>query len=356
MTKKSPNLFIPGPVNVAPEILKAMTQPMIGHRSPEFSDLYKDVTDGIRRLLQIDQSAYLSSSSATGLWEAVVRNVSPKRTLCCVNGAFSSRWHRTVVDNGFDADVIEAKWGKAIKPEMIEDALNAMDYDLITIVHNETSTGVANPIKEIAEVLKQFPETVFAVDAVSSMMGMHIDISGWEIDVCLASVQKCWALPPGFSMCTVSEKVLAKSEAANNKGYYFDFIEWEKSNQKNQTVVTPSIAHMYGLQAQINRIELEGLENRIARYASLAEQTRQWAQERGQSMFSEERYHSDTVSCITNGMNWDLAKISDDLFEKGYRFSNGYGKLKGSAFRIPHMGETTEEFLSKYLREIDSLT
>ncbi len=356
MSQKSPKLFIPGPVDVAPEILEAITQPMIGHRSPEFSELYKDVTDGIRRLLKTDQSVYLSSSSATGLWEAAVKNVDPKRTLCCVNGAFSSRWHRTVVDNGYEADAIEAEWGKAIKPEMIEEALKAKDYDLITFVHNETSTGVASPLQEISNVIKKFPDMIFAVDAVSSMMGMEINIDGWGIDICLASVQKCWALPPGFSICTVSDNVLARSEKASNKGYYFDFIEWDKSNQKNQTVVTPSIPHMYGLQAQIKRIEAEGLKQRIKRYAELALQTRDWAAQRGQSMFSQEGFHSDTVSCMANDQGWDLSKLSDQLFQKGYRFSNGYGKLKGSAFRIPHMGETTEESLSKYLREIDSLT
>ena len=356
MTQKPVKLFIPGPVDVAPEILEAMTQPMVGHRAPEFSVLYQDITDGIRRLLKTENAVYLSSSSATGLWEATVRNVAPKRTLCCVNGAFSSRWHKTVIGNGFTADLLEVEWGKAITPNMISEALKTTGYDLIRFVHNETSTGVASPLKEVSEVLRDFPETVFAVDAVSSMMGMEIEIENWGIDVCLASVQKCWALPPGFSICIVSEKVLARSAKAENKGYYFDFMEWEKSNQKNQTVVTPSIAHMYGLQAQIKRIESEGMDARIQRYATLADMTRSWAAEKGQSMFSEDGYCSNTVSCMKNDQEWDLVKLSDDLFEKGYRFSNGYGTLKGSAFRIPHMGETTEESLSKYLREIDSLT
>lgn len=356
MNKKPASLFIPGPVDVAPEILEAMTQPMIGHRSLEFSSLYKDVTDGIRRLMKTENSVFLSSSSSTGLWEATVRNVSPKRTLCCVNGAFSSRWHRTVIDNGFDADVIEVEWGKAIKPEMTESVLGKKRYDLVTFVHNETSTGVASPLQEIGEVLKKFPATVFAVDAVSSMMGMDIDIESWGIDVCLASVQKCWALPPGFSICTVSKKVLKRSANVKNKGYYFDFTEWKKSDVKNQTAVTPSIAHMYGLQAQIKRIEKEGLENRIKRYAGLARLTRDWAAGRGHSMFSEDGFHSDTISCINNNQGWDLDALSEDLVQQGFRFANGYGKLKGKTFRIPHLGETDEKKLSNYLRCIDSMT
>jgi len=290
------------------------------------------------------------------LWEATVRNVAPKRTLCCVNGAFSSRWHKTVIDNGFEADVLEVEWGKAITADLVSEAIKKNTYDLITFVHNETSTGVASPLKEVGEVLKKYPETVFAVDAVSSMMGMEISIEDWGIDICLASVQKCWALPPGFSICIVSKKVLNKSAETKNKGYYFDFMEWEKSNLKNQTVVTPSIAHMYGLQAQIKRIETEGLETRIDRYASLAEMTRNWVEEKGQSMFSEKGYYSDTVSCMINNQGWDLTKLSDDLFDRGFRFSNGYGKLKGTAFRIPHMGETNSETLSNYLYEIDLLT
>ena len=152
MPIKPAKLFIPGPVDVAPEILEAMTQPMMGHRAPEFSVLYKDVTDGIRRLMKTDNSVYLSTSSATGLWEATVRNVAPKRTLCCVNGAFSSRWHKTVIDNGFEADVLEVEWGKAITADLVSEAIKKNTYDLITFVHNETSTGVASPLKEVGEV------------------------------------------------------------------------------------------------------------------------------------------------------------------------------------------------------------
>lgn len=348
-----PSLFIPGPVDVAPEVWEAMAQPMIGHRAPEFSDLYRDITQGIADLMQTEHHVYLSTSSATGLWEAAVRNIAPKRALCCINGAFSERWYKTVVANGFSADTLEVEWGKAIRPEMVRQALASNHYDMVTVVHNETSTGVTSPLGEIAEVMRDYPDVFFAVDAVSSMLGMPIDIDNWGVDILLASVQKAWALPPGFSICLVSDRVLDHSREVKHKGYYFDFVAWEKKAAKGQTIVTPSIMHMYGLQKQIDRIRDEGLDQRYARYHHLAKLTRTWAHSRGLSMFSEEDFHSDTVSCINNSGGWDLEKLTGELLDREYRFSRGYGKLKDDTFRIPHMGEITEDSLRKYLTTIE---
>jgi len=350
-------LFIPGPVDVAPEVAEAMAQPVIGHRSAAFSELYREITSGIAEFMFTNQHVYLSTSSATGLWEAAARNLAPKKALCCVNGAFSRRWFSTIQKNGFAAEILDVEWGKGISPEMIRERLQTGGYDVLTLVHNETSTGVAGPLEAIGKMMKsEFPDVYFAVDAVSSMVGLPIRFDDWGIDILLASVQKAWALPPGFSICVVSDRVLKRSETVENKGYYFDFIAWEASAQKGQTIVTPSIAHMYGLKKQIERIKTEGLENRFQRYSKLAQKTRDWTNSNGLTMFSEEGYYSDTVSCINNTKSWDLADLGKRLYDEGYQFSNGYGKLKGSAFRIPHMGETNEHTLTEYLDCIDSLT
>ncbi|RMF07421.1 MAG: alanine--glyoxylate aminotransferase family protein [Candidatus Neomarinimicrobiota bacterium] len=355
--KKAVSLFIPGPVDVAPEVAAAMTRPMIGHRSPAFADLYREVTAGIAALMSTRNPVFLSTSSATGLWEAAARNLAPRKALCCVNGAFSERWFTTIQKCGFSADKLEVEWGRGIAPDRIRERLVTGAYDVLTLVHNETSTGVAEPLEAIGRMMvEEFPDVYFAVDAVSSMVGLPIRIDDWGIDILLASVQKAWALPPGFSICIVSDRVIRRSETVRNKGYYFDFVAWAASAQKGQTIITPSIPHMYGLQTQIERIQKEGIENRYERYRRLAERTRSWGRSRGLTLFSEEGYHSDTVTCFRNTRNWDLADLGDRLYAEGYQFSNGYGKLKGSAFRIPHMGEITDRSLAAYLDCIDSLT
>jgi len=204
-------------------------------------------------------------------------------------------------------------------------------------------------------VQDEFPDVYFAVDAVSSMVGMPIRFDDWGIDILLASVQKAWALPPGFSICIVRDRVLKRSSSVTQKGYYFDFIAWEKKASKGQTIVTPSIPHMYGLKKQIERIRSEGLASRFDRYRAMAKATRAWAQTMGLTMFSEAGFHSDTVSCIRNDVGWDLEHLGRDLMDRGYQFSNGYGRLKNQTFRIPHMGETTPEILSAYLKLISDL-
>ncbi|MFQ6614311.1 MAG: pyridoxal-phosphate-dependent aminotransferase family protein [Fidelibacterota bacterium] len=353
---KPVRLFIPGPVDVAPEVLAAMMTPMIGHRSVAFSDLHHDLTLGIGELMFTGQHVYLGTCSATGLWEATIRNLAPRKTLCCVNGAFSRRWYTTIKDNGFDADLLEIEWGRAIHPDDIRRALRSGNYQALTLVHNETSTGVASPLKAIGVMLRtEFPDLFFAVDAVSSVVGMPIRFDDWGIDILLASVQKAWALPPGFSICVVSDRTLKRSATVKNKGYYFDFVAWEKKARQHQTIVTPSIPHMFGLKKQLERIWEEGLTNRFRRYRDLAEYTRTWARSQGQEMFSESGYHSDTVSCIQNDAGWDLEGLGHKLLRHGYQFSNGYGRLRSMTFRIPHMGETSRETLVPYLDLITRL-
>lgn len=350
-----PKLFIPGPVSVHPEIVKAMAKPMIGHRTPEFSELFRVVVSGVQEVLQTENHIYLSTSSATGLMEATVRNTVKKRALNLVCGAFSLRWHHITDACGFDSDAVGVDWGKALKPEHVKMALEEADYDVVTIVHNETSTGVMNPLGEIVKTIRENSDALIFVDTVSSMSGVNIPVDDWGIDIALASVQKAWGLPPGFAVMSVSDRTIKRSKDQPSKGYYFDFEVFEKYYAREQTPSTPSIPHMYALKRQVERIREEGLLNRFERHKTMAKMTRDWAENRGFELFSEALYHSNTLTCINNNLEIDVADLSKKLLEKGYRISNGYGPLKGKAFRIAHMADTQPEDLQELLNTIDGI-
>ncbi|MBS1272077.1 MAG: Serine-pyruvate aminotransferase [Candidatus Marinimicrobia bacterium] len=350
-----PKLFIPGPVTVRPEILDAMNQPMIGHRTPEFSALYQEVVAGVQTVLQTENRVYLSTSSATGLMEAAVRNTVKNRCLNLVCGAFSLRWHHITDACGFKSDAVGIEWGDAINPEHVEMALDEADYDVVTIVHNETSTGVMNPLKGITEVIRDNSDALILVDTVSSMSGVNIPVDDWGIDIALASVQKAWGLPPGFAVMSISDRALERSKDQPNKGYYFDFEVFEKYHQRGQTPSTPSLPHMYGLQRQLDRIGDEGLLNRFDRHKSMAARTREWALNHGFDIFAEEPYQSHTLTCIENTLDVDIAELSSQLLERGFRISNGYGPLKGKTFRIAHMADTQPDDLEELLGQLDEI-
>ncbi|NIA23585.1 MAG: aminotransferase class V-fold PLP-dependent enzyme [Proteobacteria bacterium] len=346
-------LFIPGPTEVRKSILEAMATPMIGHRFPEFDELFKSTVEKVQKLLYTKNVIFVSTSSSTGLMEGAMRNCVSKRVLSCVNGAFSKRWAQIAEANGKEVDRLEVEWGKAVKPEMIDEKLKTGKYDAISLVLNETSTGVYAPIAEIAEVMKKYPDVIFMVDAVSCMAGTKIEVDKLGIDVVLAGVQKAFALPPGLAVAAISKKAMEKAKIIKNRGYYFDFLVMKKYYDKWETPATPSISHIYALDKQMSDIFEEGLDNRFKRHLKMAEYTRNWAKERGFTMFSEEGHHSPTVSCINNTKGFKIGDLNAFLAKKGAVISNGYGILKEKTFRIAHMGDTQMSNMEELLYWID---
>ena len=347
-------LFIPGPTEVSKEILEVMKTPMIGHRSKEFSELYDSVIPKIKKVLYTENKVFLSTSSATGLMEGAIRNCVKERALNLVCGAFSKRWHLITKANGKEADAVEVEMGQAITAEMVKDALKTGKYDAVTLVHNETSTGVMNPIEEIAEVMKEFPDVCFLVDAVSSMSGVKIEVDTLGIDVCLAGVQKCFALPPGFAICSVSEKALKKAETIDNRGYYFDFLTFLKYDGKHQTPTTPVISLIYAFDKQLDRMLEEGLENRYARHLEMANYIRDWTREYF-DFFPDEKYLSVTLTAVKNTRSISVADLNTELAKKDAMISNGYGKLKEKSFRIAHMGDLKLDDMKWLLSTINEI-
>lgn len=349
-------LFIPGPTEVREEILKEMARPMIGHRSKEISVLLGEIVPKLQKLLFTKNKVFIFTSSSTGVMEAAMRNCVKEKVLVLVCGGFGERWAKIAIANGKKIEVVEVPWGEAILPEMVDEKLKESKFDAVALVHNETSTGVMNPISEISQVLKKYPEVCFLVDAVSSMAGVKIEVDKLGIDVILAGVQKCFALPPGITVCAVSEKALKKAAEVENRGYYFDFLSYLKTfEEKQQTPETPSVSHLFALNRQLDYIlSEEGLENRFQRHKEMANLVQNWARERF-ALFCNERYLSDTVTGINNSRNIDIGKLREELRKRGKEISDGYGKLKGKCFRIAHMGDIKLSEIKELLTDIDEI-
>uniref|UniRef100_A0A831U9U2 Alanine--glyoxylate aminotransferase family protein n=1 Tax=Geobacter metallireducens TaxID=28232 RepID=A0A831U9U2_GEOME len=350
MAKK---LFIPGPVEVHPDILQAMATPMVGHRMPEYATLHGRVTAGLKKLLATGSPVFLSTSSAFGVMEGAVRNLVSGRCVNFCNGAFSDKWHDVTLRCGKEADAVKVEWGKPITPELVDKALATGRYDSLTLIHNESSTGVMSPLPEIAAVLRKYPDVVSIIDTVSSMSALPIPVDELGIDCCIFGVQKAFALPPGLAVFTASGKALARARTVEGRGYYFDFLEFEANDAKNNTPSTPCISLVYALDKQLERIFAEGLERRWARHRELAAFVRGWVADRGYGFFAEEPYRSITLTCAVNSRGTDLAALKKMLGERGFAFDDGYGKIKGKTFRIPHMGDMQRSDLEEFVGVID---
>ena len=344
MVKK---LFIPGPVTVHPDILAAMATPMIGHRMKEYAQLHGRVTAGLKKVLFTDGPVFLATSSAFGVMEGAIRNLVGTRCANFCNGAFSDKWHDVTLRCGKQADAFRFEWGKPVTPEAVEQALSSGKYDSMTMIHNESSTGVMSPLPEIAEVMRKFPDVMFIVDTVSSMSALKIPVDELGIDCCIFGVQKAFALPPGLAIFTASEKALQRASAMEGRGYYFDFMEFAANDAKDNTPSTPCISQIYALDRQLERIFAEGLETRWARHRDMADYVRQWVACRGFEPFPEPGSASLTLTCSRNTRGIDLASLKKQLGEAGFAFDDGYGKIKGQTFRIPHMGDMTRADLDE---------
>jgi predicted phosphoserine aminotransferase len=347
-------LFIPGPVDVHPEVLAAQAQPMMAHRSAEFESIFHGAANKMRSLFGTESRVFITASSGTGLQEAVVRNLVKKRMLSCVNGAFGARWHQVAQDNGKEANKLEVDWDQPVAGDVVAEVVKDRGYEIVTVVHNETSTGLMNPINEVAGAVKEVsPNTIVCVDAVSSLGGVEVQMDAWGLDVVLTSSQKCLALPPGLGFAAVSDRALARAEEVPERGWYFDFLRLEKHRLKNSTPATSAVSLIYALALQLDRIMEEGLANRFARHADMAQRVQEWALEQGFDLFAPEGYRSKTMTAIENRLEVEVGEMNAFLQEKGMRIANGYGPMKNKTFRIGHMGETQLEDLDVLLKALD---
>lgn len=348
-------LFIPGPIAVSDKTLRAMAQPMIGHRSADFVALYQSIQPELQGLMYTQDPVYISTSSAWGVMEGAIRNVVQKKVLNCMNGAFSDKWNDVSLRDAKAATALKFEWGQPVDPEAVRRELATGGYDAITIIHNETSCGCMSDLDAIMKVVRSFPDVISIVDTVSSFSAMPIKKDELGIDVLITGSQKALALPPGLSLLSVSKRALDRAAKTEGRGYYFDFVEFQKNHENGMTPSTPVIPLIYALKSKLEDIKAEGLEARYARHVRLNNMVRDFVFSKGFKLFPKEGYGSVTLNCFANTLNIDLGALNKTLKSKHKLvIDGGYGKLKGKTFRISNMGDETDETIAAMLKSLDA--
>jgi len=351
-------LFIPGPVEVSAKSFQAFSTPMIGHRGQGFKDLYAKIQPQLQQLLATKQLVYMSTSSAWGVMEGAIRNLVQKRVLNCMCGAFSDKWLDVSRRCGKEAEPLQVPWGSPIRADLVDAKLATGQFDTLTLIHNETSTGVMSPLAEIAALKQKYPDVMFIVDSVSAMSAVPLQFDALGVDVLLAGTQKAFALPPGFAVFVCSPAALARAAKTRDRGYYFDFVEFQKNAEQSMTPSTPSIGHVNALSSKLDEFFAEGLEARYARHKKLAGMTRAWAANNGFTFFPEPGFESLTLTCVNNGAKpggraVDVPKLQKLVKDQGFLIDGGYGKIKGTTFRVSNMGDETEASMSQLYAALD---
>ncbi|MBM7855153.1 aspartate aminotransferase-like enzyme [Desulfohalotomaculum tongense] len=338
-------LMIPGPTPVPPAVVNAMSRPIIGHRSAEFAALIGRVTDKLKKVFQTENEVFVLACSGTGGLEAAVANVvSPGDKVITLNtGKFGERFGELARKYGADVDEIKFGWGCDVDIRVVEEKLKAdPDIKAVFATHNETSTGVVNDIEGLGRLTAQH-QAVLVVDAVSSMGGMDIRTDEWKVDIMVSGSQKAMMLPPGLAFVSVSPKAWNVIEQNKAPKYYFDLIKARKSLGKNNTPYTSAVSLYYGLEAALDMMLEEGLENVFKRHKLLAKATRAAVMALGLELLPALEYASDTVTAVQCPMTVDVNNLRKTLLDK-YRVmvAGGQGELKGKIFRIAHMGYTAK--------------
>ena len=355
--------FLPGPTEVPPDLFDAMRRPVAGHRSPEISRVMEGLQPAASQLFQSSRPVYLSTSSATGMMEAAITNLTRRRVLCLVNGSFSHRFHAIAAATGRPADKLETEWGQPNLPEQLRAALseNPGRYDLVTVVHSESSTGVLNPLEELAAVVHEFDDVLIAIDTVSSLAGAPVLTDAWGLDFVLTGSQKAVALPPGLALAVASERALARAREVEHRGFYFDLLKFEKNLERWQTPNTPAVSLFFALERQLARMMEEGLEARWRRHDEMARRTWEWVDGRAERtgrpwrVLAPQGYRSPCVTVIMLPEGLTGPEVVSRAAARGYTVAAGYGPLKEPSFRIGHMGEHTPEELEALLAVLDDV-
>src|SRR5260370_9012288 len=350
------NLFIPGPVEVSEKTWAAFSRPMIGDRGDDFKTHYRAIHPGLQTLFGTKQSVLLSACSAWGVKEASIRNLADRGVLCCMCGAFSDKWLDVAKRCGKKAEPLQVDWGKHIDPKAVDRQLASGKFDTVTLTHSETSTGLMNPLEEICSALAKYPDVALILDTVSSFSAVKIEMDALGFYLMLTGAQKAHALPPGFSLFSVSDKAFARAEKIQNRGFYFDFLEFRKDQAEWVTPSTPTIPHIHPLQSTLAQTFEEGLEARFARHARTNAIVHDWVRRAGFDFFAEEGFRSKTLTCVKNNKGIDVLEFARKLREKHHLVIDpGHGKIRGKTFRLSNMGDETEETVSHLLACLDDV-
>ncbi len=357
LVKPRYKLFTAGPVACFPEVLEVMKIQMFSHRSKEYQLIHTDTINRLKRFLEVKEGeVLLFPSSGTGVMEASIRNaVSPGgKVLVTIVGAFGKRYAEVVERNGRIPIKLEVPYGKPVTPELLDEKLSEnKDVEAVTITYNETSTGVLNPLRELAKVAKEHDKLVF-VDAVSAMGGADIKFSEWGIDIVFASSQKAFGVPPGLAIGAFCPEIFEIAKKIPNRGWYFDLLLYKKYNdEKHSTPSTPPMPQIFGLNAALRLVErMGGKEKWLAMYDRRARRIREGVKNLGLRLLAEPGYESPTITPVfaPEGINGTL--IYERMRERGFELAKGYGELKEKTFRIGHMGYITDKDIDEMLENL----
>jgi predicted phosphoserine aminotransferase len=347
--------FLPGPSYVLEETRQALTGPMASHRSAAFKALYAKIAERLPQVFRTAGDVMIATGSSTLVMESAVVSTVGSEVLNLTCGAFSERWHAISRAVGKNADAVSVPWGQAVDPGLVRAALRRKKYEAVTLVHNETSTGVMNPLAEIARVVREESDALLLVDTVSSLGGAPVETDEWGIDVVLAGTQKALALPPGLTLFTFSDRAWERASRLPHRGFYTDLVRYRDKHREGGTITTPAIPHVYALDRQLDRILAEGMEARWERHARLARRTAEWAERSGCAYASAPGAWSLTVSCLKTPAGVPVQALVQGLAARGFTVAGGYGDWKPTTFRIGHMGEVRERDLDGLLAAADEV-
>ncbi|MGD2113636.1 MAG: alanine--glyoxylate aminotransferase family protein [Acidobacteriota bacterium] len=335
-----------------------MTAPIVSHRSAAFLEVYGRIATGLQEVFRTGRDVPFATGSATLVMEMAVGSTVRRDVLNLVCGAFSERWHAISRSLGKRADRLDVPWGRAVDPDLVRRALRRKRYDAVTVVHNETSTGVINPLADIARAVREESDALVLVDAVSSLAGAPVETDGWGLDVVLTGSQKALAAPPGLVPFAASGRAERRAAGVEDRGYYTDLLRYLRRHRKDGTITTPAIPVAWALERQLARIAGEGLEARWRRHRELRDRVAGWLDGGGGARgvtfaVDDPAFRSPTVSCLRPPPGVEAPALVARLADKGFTVAGGYGAWKADTFRIGHMGEVRSEDLDELLAALD---
>ncbi|OFV68090.1 MAG: class V aminotransferase [Candidatus Syntrophoarchaeum caldarius] len=347
-------IMLPGPVPVAPRILRAMSRPMINHRGEEFKEIFGRIEKGLKEIMQTENDVFVLSGSGSCAMEAAISNIiKNEKILTIVNGKFGDRFHEIAKRYG-DPVPLEYEWGDPIEPDDVRRIVEEeKDLKAVAMVHNETSAGITNPAPEIAEIARE-NDLLFIMDGVTSIGGIDVRVDEWGVDIAVLGSQKCLGMPPGLSMISVSER--AMDRMVESPPLYMDLKAYKKSADKGQTPYTPALPLFYALDEAINIVMEEGVDARIRRHTHLASMVRDAVKEWGLELFprlNDVSRYSNTVTAIKMPEGISADELRSRAKKMGVVIAGGQERLKGKIFRIGTMGNIREKDVLMVLEVVE---
>ncbi|MEM3783645.1 MAG: alanine--glyoxylate aminotransferase family protein [Candidatus Bathyarchaeia archaeon] len=352
-------LMIPGPTNVDPKVLRALSTSTTSHTSQEFASIFKEALNNLKKVFMTSNEVFVIAGSGTLALEMAIANIVEPgdKVLNTVSGFFGNYFVEISKVYGAVPRVLEVPWGKPVKPEHVREALMEDDYKAVTVTHVETSTGVANPIKEIGEVVKKYSDAFYIVDTVCSLGGMEVRVDEWGIDACASGSQKCVGVPPGLALIAVSQKTLEYLEKRKTSvgSWYGSFKNWlPVMRDPTKYFATPPVNMVYALHEALKLIIEEGLENRFRRHYALAEAFRAAVNALNLNLIAEKENAANTVSAIYYPENIDDPQFRNEMKKRGIIVASTLGPLKGKGFRVGHMGNVNQNDIFATITAIET--